>query len=430
MEKKDCETNRRHELISGALWGLILMGSALRIFVCFEQNPLDYLFSDPARHWSNGLRFFHPSYIGAGDSIFFQAYVHFLQVVSGNNRELIAGSSAFLSVIMPWTYYRVARESGLTKVPGLAVWASIAWTPSLIVIYHYIMIETLLLVIVGLSLWSTLRCLRVSSHGSWLLTVLLWTLAVLTKTTILPLAATCILYLWWKTSKRLFWAVSAFALVVVMLVPSAVRSQKYLGFIAPLGNPWVVELVHRADTHGIQIEVGTAKYFFSSPSANSKPLDPLSPWMIQRAYTDSTLHVVVDPRNGSRDWQQASSEIHADLQTRMHELIENTILFLFSPTWPDSDRTSWDGWVNFYARWMWAPLIFFVFDCNLREFWRGNFPLIPVAVTILTLFLAFQNMATMEGRYRKPLEPLLLVNLFLVLSRPCRQFCQFPEPHL
>jgi hypothetical protein len=430
MEKKDCAANGHDGLIRKALWGLILLGSALRIFVCFEQNPLDFLFSDPARHWSNGLRFFHPSYIGAGDSIFFQAYVHFLQVVSGNNREFIAGSSALLSVIMPWTYYRAARESGLTKIPSLGVWALIAWNPSLIVIYHYMMIETLLLVIVGLSLWSTLRCLRVPSHSSWLLTVLLWTLTVLTKTSILPLAATCVLYLWWKTSKRLLWIATALALVVVMLIPSGIRSQKYLGFIAPLGNPWVVELVHRANTRGIQIDVGTAKYFFSSPSANSRPLDPLSPWMIQRAHTDSILHVIVDPQNGSRDWQQAASQIHPDLPTRLHELFENTVLFLFSPTWPDSDCTSWDGWINFYARWMWAPLIFFVLDCNLREFWRGHFHLVPVAVTILTLFLAFQNMATMEGRYRKPLEPLLLLNLVLAFSCPLRQFRQLPEPRL
>jgi hypothetical protein len=36
---------------------------------------------------------------------------------------------------------------------------------------------------------------------------------------------------------------------------------------------------------------------------------------------------------------------------------------------------------------------------------------IPVAVTLYTLFLALQNMVTFEGRYRKPLEPLLLLNV-------------------
>lgn len=220
---------------------------------------------------------------------------------------------------------------------------------------------------------------------------------------------------------RASWMASGLAVVVVMLVPSSIRSEKYLGFIAPLGNPWVVELGHRDDAYSVQIDVGNAKYFFSSPSANSGPLDPFSSWMIHRSYSRASLHVVIDPRYGARDWQEASDQIHPDMKTRGGELLENVILFLFSPTWPDSDRTSWDGWVNFYARWMWAPLIFFLLDCNLRIFFRGNFPLIPVAVTVLTLFLAFQNMATMEGRYRKALEPLLLLNLVWIFSPTRRE---------
>jgi uncharacterized membrane protein YoaK (UPF0700 family) len=66
---------------------------------------------------------------------------------------------------------------------------------------------------------------------------------------------------------------------------------------------------------------------------------------------------------------------------------------------------------------MWAPLILFVFVCNAREFARRRFDLIPVATTVLTLVLGLQNAMLMEGRYRKPVEPLLLLNAVWLLSR-------------
>lgn len=55
---------------------------------------------------------------------------------------------------------------------------------------------------------------------------------------------------------------------------------------------------------------------------------------------------------------------------------------------------------------------------NVRQFLKGRFDLLPVAVTLFTLFLMLQNVATTEGRYRKPLEPLLLMNIVWCISPP------------
>jgi hypothetical protein len=54
---------------------------------------------------------------------------------------------------------------------------------------------------------------------------------------------------------------------------------------------------------------------------------------------------------------------------------------------------------------------------NIRQFMSRRFEFIPVAVTIFTLILAFQNVVITEGRYRKPVEPLLLLNLVWLLDR-------------
>jgi hypothetical protein len=103
--------------------------------------------------------------------------------------------------------------------------------------------------------------------------------------------------------------------------------------------------------------------------------------------------------------------LHVGWREWLAQWRENVVLFLFAPSWPETAMHEWDGWLTYVTRWMWAPLIVFVLVSNVGEFRRRCFDLVPVAVTLFTLFLALQNVATTEGRYRKPVEPLLLLNL-------------------
>jgi len=124
---------------------LIIAASCLRVSVCFLHNPMNYLFSDMLRHWTNGVTFPRGGYTGGSDPIIYQVYIGVLHEVIDDNKFLVGMMSAVLSILMPWTYYRAARNVGLQKIPALWVWVLIAWTPSLVAIYHYIMMETLLL---------------------------------------------------------------------------------------------------------------------------------------------------------------------------------------------------------------------------------------------------------------------------------------------
>src|SRR5271156_2571388 len=68
---------------------LIVAASCLRVFVCFQHNPMDYLFSDMARHWGNGLAFSKEvGYSGAADPIGYQVYIFVLQKLTACNRFL------------------------------------------------------------------------------------------------------------------------------------------------------------------------------------------------------------------------------------------------------------------------------------------------------------------------------------------------------
>lgn len=404
---------------------LIVAGSCFRVFIVFNHNPMDSLWGDMMRHWQNGLRF--PR--GTADPIGYQLYMFILQRLTGSNRFLIGLACSALSVLMPWTYYRAARIFGLDKVPALWVWALIAWTPSLIMIYRFIMMETLLLLLEGAALWATARYLRRGGTQAFLLFVFSWTLACLTKPTVLPLAAICLLWMLWKKTPSLRQIAWASALALVMLIPSSVRNYIQLGFVAPLGNSWLTRIQLRCGAKRLDLDFYTravpavgyhpelAKHSGEaiSPSCWIRPLEPLSDWAIRRAWGDSKVLIVVDAAYGERDWKAAYARYTPDADEWLAQWRENIILFFFAPSYPETLEPLWDTYLEYLGRWLWAPLILVIFLGNARQFLRGTFDFIPVAVTLYTAGFALQNIVIMEGRYRKPVEPLLLLNLVWLL---------------
>jgi hypothetical protein len=410
---------------------LIVAASCFRVFICFVHNPMDYIWSDMERHWHNGLLFPRGNYFGGADPIVYQGYIWLLRHLTGDSRLLIAFASALLSVLMPWTYYRAAREFGLQKIPALWVWALIAWTPSLSVIYHFIMMETLLLLLEGAGLWMTARYLRKGGTEAFLTSIFFWTLASLTKPTVVPLAVVCVLWSWWKKSTPLRDIAAAAGLAIVMLIPQGVRSKVELGFVAPFGNPWLTRIILRsgarftyfhyyAPSHSpgyLKPTIPDIAMSFGSPSAFLRPLEPVSSWAMRRAFGNSSAYVTIDGSYGERDWKTAYEGFNRDRNEWLAQWRENIILFFFAPSWPETAASEWDGHLEYRARWMWAPLILFVFVWNAREFVHRRFDLIPVAVTLFTLVMMLQNAVLSEGRYRKPVEPVLLLNLVWVLGR-------------
>ena len=408
---------------------LIASGSCFRVFVCFNHNPMDYVFSDMQRHWLNGVRFPFGGYNGAGDPIVYQVYISILNHLTHDNRFLIALAASLLSVLMPWTYYRAARTFGLAKIPALWTWALIAWTPSLITIYHYIMMETLLLLLEGLALWMTARYLRKGGRGAFLTAMFCWTLASLTKPTVVPLAGICFLWCWWKKSTPLRDIAIASVMAFIMLLPQAIRAKVELGFVAPFGNPWLTKLILRSGTRTTTIHFfghssrrlgfdPNAKEVinFVSPSTNQHILAPFSSWTIRRAWLDSRAYVVIYSAHGEQDWKNAYERFNVDQDEWLAQWRENVVLFFFAPSWPECDERQWDDRLEEYGRWLWAPLILVVLAGNTREFLRRRFELVPVAITMFTLIMVLQNVVLTEGRYRKPLEPLLFFNLIWIVK--------------
>ncbi len=318
---------------------------------------------------------------------------------------------------MPWFYYRAGREFKISKTHALAVWAVIVWFPSLFRIYQYFMPETLLLALMGLSLWMTGRSLRRGDFLSWMISVTCWTLTVRSKITVMPVAGVCLVYVWFKKSRSLKWFLGGLAIALLFILPNAFRTYNGLGFAAPFGNLWITKIQHRSGAKKIQINAGNlGSYYFISPSCFVKPFEPLSEWMIRRAYQKTVVQVNVRAENGERDWIQAYRNIQVSRKEWLAQLRENLILFFWGPSWPEGNR-KWSGWWTFQLRWLFAPLVVIVLILNFRRFARKKLDLIPLATTLFIFTLAFQNQVTAEGRYNKPLEALLILNLALALSK-------------
>ena len=111
-------SSSKQETQQSILTALIIAASCVRVLVCLQHNPMDYLWSDPLRHWMNGARFPHGGYFGASDPIGYQVYIFLLRGITRDNRILVALACALLSIVMPWIYYRAARSLGLQKIPA------------------------------------------------------------------------------------------------------------------------------------------------------------------------------------------------------------------------------------------------------------------------------------------------------------------------
>jgi hypothetical protein len=408
----------RMKTVPGWLVAVVGAGLLTRVIICFHFNPLDTLYSDATRHWLNGQQFLHPNLMSCCDAIGYQAYIFLLRLVTQDDRYLVALLCGILSILLPWSYYRAGREFGLSRLRALLLCGLVAWLPSLVFIYHFIMTETLLLTLMGVSLWMSGRYLRKGSLRSGLVATAMWTLTCLTKIIPFPLAIVFLGYGWWRHSRKVSHLLAAAALAVVLVVPSAIRSYRTLGFVAPFGNPWLQKIHHHAGTKNIRVESGEHYWSYGSPSAHIQPLAPLSAWTIHRSREDTEIRLVIDPANGEQDWAQAHARLPNTWQDRLERQAENAVLLLFAQAWPESNRPGWEGWVNRCQRWLWAPLTLVMLAVNLKLFMARRFDLIPVATTIFALGLLLQDVATMEGRFRKPLEPMLLFNLVWVLRPP------------
>ncbi|WP_193163029.1 NPCBM/NEW2 domain-containing protein [Microbulbifer hainanensis] len=400
------------------LYGLILAGAWLRIDYVLQFNPVDHLWSDPQRHWEQGIDALRADPMALTDPVLYQLYIGVLGKLTLKDPLLVAFYTALLSLCTPWVWYRFLRELQPSRQLATAGWAALSLLPSWIAIYGYFMQETLLLPLLGAALWASWRCRRKETLRSFLLMALLWALAGLTRGIAIPLAAVTCTWLWLEQGDK--WRKAGYALLLLGLIlgPLTVRGYQELGIFAPHGNGKLVSIYTRSGHKQINIHYRRGgerwNYWFASPSTGEKPLEPLSEWQTARR---GAAEVNIDLDQGGEDWQRAVAEYPLTVSRYLWIARENLIYLFFGASWPDKNTERSLDRINIQMRWLWAPLTLLLFAASAL-YWRRlrNARLLAVLLLTWIFVQGLLPIAVNEGRYRKPAEGLLLAQAALLLS--------------
>lgn len=398
------------------LWyGLLLF----RFLVPVYDSPLLHLFSDPARHWENGLKLLDPTFMGSVDPKLYQLYVYLLHELSNGKSEVVAAFTGLLCVAMAVVWYRVCAEL-FRPIPARILGCLIAICPSFTALYTLFMNETLLLVLMGAALWLSLRAIRVKSLPCALLAVIFWVLTCYTRSLMLPMAFAVIWYLALKLSTYR-WRIAAFAAFSTMLLalPAGWHSWQRLQVFAPFGFATMNEFYYFTGSRTFEVNTPYGVYGFSSPSFYYPVGMPFFEYNSCRA--NNKVSATIDTARGMEDWETALNAVKKNYSpTAFWCGITDNLIFLFmANSWPDSAVEwgySWIYFFNFHLRWMWLPLMLLLVSRAPVARRTEAEQLILCCALGLLLILAFQMFGVNEGRYRKPLE-ILLIPCAYILTR-------------
>lgn len=415
----DREAPIRSRLIRLALLSLLIVACGYRVWLIFQFNPVDHLWSDPKRHWENGINALSTDPMTLVDPIVYQIYIGVLGKLTLKHPLLIAYWTSLLSIAGPWFWYRFLRELLPGRDWALFGWVLLATLPSWSAIYSYFMQETLMLPLLGAALWATWRCRRKGDTTSFVIAVGIWLLAGLTRGICLPLAGVAMTWLWLKQGNKLEKSAASIALSLAIMGPLAARSWVAAGLIAPHGNGELAQLYNRAGTLSISIDFtrsGVLRWTggFTSPALLRSPFEPFSEWRTRREWD---AHFTIDLNAGSRDWKAAKQSLPPWDFARVVWLTgDNLIHLFFSQTWPDTNPERSIGKLNYWLRWIWAPLTLLCAVTTLVRWRSQNERLLPTLLLTWFVVQGLLPISVNEGRYRKPFEGLLIAQCLLLAA--------------
>jgi 4-amino-4-deoxy-L-arabinose transferase-like glycosyltransferase len=419
------------------LYALIVLGCALRIYNAIAHNPIDHLWSDPQRHWDHASKPLEPSPMSLFDPLVYQTWLSVIQRITMGIPGLIAVYAVALSVATPWFWYRFLREILASKTLALTGWAALALLPTWIGIYSYFMSETLLLPLIGLSLWMTCRARRKKTLASFLAMIVVWLITGLTRGIAIPLAGIACALVWFCHPQKLRTALYSIIILAATLTPLAIRNYAFLYLWAPHGNGWLTRIYAESGRREILLHLerdgARWEYGFTSPMVDERPFDftndwndsLLSKWRECPAFLRSdwkssrtgTVHVPVNLKHGSKDWETVLKQNALTGTARWKLRAENATYLFQGNSWPDNNREYFMGWLANLSRWLWIPFFLaVVIGCAWK--WRCCLerPLLPLLIAAWFFFQAWLLISVNEGRYRKPLEGLLIAQTLVLID--------------
>lgn len=407
-----------------SLMSVVVLGSIVRIIAVFQHNPLDIQTTDPGRWWFTATHLSTLQPIAAIDPFGYQLWLGIVAAITGGSRTAIAIHNAVLSVLTPWIWHLLLKEITGNRDLALIGWAVLCGLPSWISIFSYTMSETLFLPCLGVALWLTVKFYRKHSALSCFTCAACWAFASSIRVYALPIAVFLLGWGIYKSSQRASKVACIVAAFALFIVPLSLRTHRLLNVWDPFGFPEMNRIYMDSGKRTLRFEISRDHggyrwlYEFGSPALYEQPLEPISGWHSGR---EGVVQFNIDEDHGRADWRRAFESSKTSWSHRLLLRAENYVFFNFAPSWPDNnpDRM-WDR-AAISMRWIWAPLALIVILGNI--YYRrhlalsgaGIFAILTTAAWALTPLVP----AIMEGRYRKPVEGLLLMNLLLLIA--CRR---------
>jgi len=409
---------------AASLWALLMsvtvLGTLLRIAAVFEYNPLEVLNTDPGRWWFTATHFSSLQPITAIDPFGYPLWLGGFIALAGTGAIAIAIHNAALSVLTPWIWHRFVRELTGDRDLALAGWAIFVWLPSWIAVYSYTLSETLFLPLFGVALWCSVKAYKTGYMTHYAMAALIWALSSATRVFALPCALIVLIWISWGREQQARKLVSAIVIFAAIATPLSIRAHHILRIWRPFGFPRMNQIYMVSGKKTLRFEVSRDRggfrwrYEFGSPSLYQAPFEPLSSWMSAR---EGIVCFSIDADKGMVDWDQVLQKYNPSLKERLQQWRENYIMFNFAPSWPDDNPDRfWDN-SSKWMRWCWLPLAACVIAGNVRFRRHLGTATAAMFAALTTIAWTFTPLlpAVMEGRYRKPIEGLLIVNLLLLV---------------
>lgn len=433
-ENRDRGNRSRDKTISALLWSLVGVGVILRLVNPFFSNPLDFLITDPLRHyWSakdclqSGIH--QATAYEILDPLGYQIWLSAVLRITGGDRSALALYTGALSIVAPWLWYRWMRLSLGDKQLALVGYAVLSLLPDWIKLYQFFLPETLLLPLIGLSLWLSWRVVEQPTAGRYLYSGFAWGCTLMTKLTALPLAVVALAWIYLKSAadkrlKRLSILTVAIAVLLFSLGPWKIYNRIHAFVPIPPG-----------DYHRIWYESGKRDLRFvikfnnnqqgykeyviesSSPSLELELGPPLD-WHTKRTGTCSFIYDL------TRTPDKYLPPSTMSLEDRLQYTIENIQIFFLGLSWPENyvekDQKLGALLTVFKSvRFIWLPIAVAVIFLAVRK--RRRDVMIALFASSLAFFL-FQQSIILEARYKKPWEGIAIATLLsLIGSRSSRQ---------
>lgn len=418
LDKTAIDWRSRASLLRGLLYLLIFGGCLLRVWIIWRYNPLDHIWSDPERHWVQGMETLRSDPLSLSDPIMYQLFIGALAKLTLKLPLLVWFYTSLLSLLTPWIWYRFFRELQPDKTIALAACVLVAWLPSWISIYSYFMNETLMLPLLGAALYTSWRARRKQTTGSFVLMVALWSIVGLTRAICIPMAALTCAWIWFRHPRKIHTLIYSLLLLVTLLGPLTYRGYKMMHVFSPYGVGGMNSIYAVSGKKEVKITYhrdGAIWYFgFMSPSLLIEPLAPWSHWKTKR---EGTVNIDVDINGGAQSWEKAKSLWKFDFNRYVWTTGENLIFLFFGPSWPDDNHARLLDEINYRSRWMWVPLTLVMCVWTVSAIRAKQCEvLLPAIILVWLVTQGLLPLVPSEGRYRKPYEGLLLAQLVLLVG--------------